>query len=63
MIAHEHERVQPPPRPLAGLSQRPNKRCPILVAPHDWFAAIATIKHMINRSGELDPNLKTTPPA
>jgi hypothetical protein len=29
-----------------------------LVATHDRFATIATIKHMIHRSGEFDPTLE-----
>src|SRR5438045_7526656 len=57
MVTHKHERMQPPPRPLARLFQRSYEGGAILVGLHDWFAAIATIKHMINRTGELDSTL------
>jgi hypothetical protein len=57
--------TDPFPLPLgafAGLFQGSNKRGPILVAAHGWFAAIATIKHMIHRSGELNPTLASHSP-
>src|SRR2546423_13067564 len=57
MVTHEHEGMEPPPRPLARLFQRSYEGGAILVGLHDWFAAIATIKHMINRTGELDSTL------
>jgi len=55
MVGHDHERVEPPARALAGLEKAGLERGPGGGVRENPFSIIATVDDVVNRSRKLQP--------